>query len=97
MADPTTITVMLLGVLAKELVLPLSKLAQQALRQAAHELAGRSQELKADEIKKMMQQLAEQNLVKATPTDNDIIYTITADGVKELDRTTKGFFTKLPV
>jgi len=90
-------TVWLLSTIAKDLAVPLSKLEKEEGLKKPPSLPVDRNEYRRRLIE-VMGQLTEQNLVRATPADHDTIYAITADGVKELERTSKrGFFGRLAV
>jgi len=96
MAD-SAFTVWVLSTIAKDLAVPLSKLEKEEDLKKLSTLPVDRNEYRR-RLQEVMDQLAEQNLVRAKPSDHDTIYAITADGVKELERTGKrGFFGKLAV
>jgi hypothetical protein len=88
------LAVWVLSTIAKDLALPLSKLEEEK-RPEKLPLDRNEYRLKLQQV---MGELTEQNLVRATPSDHDTVYAITADGVRALERTGKrGFFGKLAV
>lgn len=80
----------ILTILAKELALPLSKLAKQVGEELAKRGQGLEEGQEQDRIRDILNELAGRKLVKVRGTGGaEEVISITADGVKELERTVK--------